>query len=92
MQDIASHFSPLHWLIKPKDWGVFAEQQQVLSEVLEVPSLMETCLRNGSYDDALDLRAFVSKTALMHPDLKVGATSVLLPSSLPKENRFVWTK
>ena len=48
-----------------------AEQQGVLTDILEVPSLMDICLRSGSYDDALDLRAFVTKIAVMQPDLQV---------------------
>jgi hypothetical protein len=48
-----------------------AEQHPVLLELLEVPQLMDACVRNGSYDDALDLRAFVAKMALLHADLKV---------------------
>lgn len=43
----------------------------MLLELLEVPQLMDACVRNGSYDDALDLRAFVAKMALLHADLKV---------------------
>ena len=27
---------------------------------------MDICVRNGNYDDALDLRAFVAKLALIH--------------------------
>ena len=44
-------------------------------EILEVPALMDTCFRSGSYDDVLDLRAFVSKLALLHPDLPVSRLS-----------------
>ena len=40
-------------------------------ELLEVPQLMDTCVRNGSYDDALDLKGFIAKLAFMHSDLKV---------------------
>ena len=39
-------------------------------ELLEVPQLMDTCIRNGSYDDALDLKGFIGKLAFMHSDLK----------------------
>lgn len=37
-----------------------------LGELLEVPQLMEACLRNGSYDEVLDLKAFVAKLGFMH--------------------------
>jgi conserved oligomeric Golgi complex subunit 8 len=42
-----------------------------LLDLLEVPQLMDTCIRNGNYDEALDLRAFVSKLAVLHGDLPV---------------------
>lgn len=37
-----------------------------LGELLEVPQLMDACLRNGSYDEVLDLKAFVAKLGFMH--------------------------
>ncbi|MFS7991894.1 putative oligomeric Golgi complex subunit 8, cullin repeat-like-containing domain superfamily [Helianthus anomalus] len=42
-----------------------------LLDLLEIPQLMETCVRNGNYDEALDLEAFVSKLSTMHPKLPV---------------------
>uniref|UniRef100_A0A061RI15 Conserved oligomeric Golgi complex subunit 8 n=1 Tax=Tetraselmis sp. GSL018 TaxID=582737 RepID=A0A061RI15_9CHLO len=42
-----------------------------LLELLEVPQLMDTCVRNSNFDEALDLEAFVSKLAFLHPELKV---------------------
>ena len=54
----------------------------MISEILEVPALMETCLRNGSYEDALDLRAFVSKTALLHPNMQVQVIKAWLVSTI----------
>ncbi|KAI3715367.1 hypothetical protein L6452_22348 [Arctium lappa] len=42
-----------------------------LLDLLEIPQLMDTCVRNGNYDEALDLEAFVSKLSTMHPKLPV---------------------
>mmetsp|Transcript_8870 Transcript_8870/g.12046 ORF Transcript_8870/g.12046 Transcript_8870/m.12046 type:complete len:588 (-) Transcript_8870:145-1908(-) len=40
-------------------------------ELLEVPQLMDTCVRNGNYDETLDLQAFASKLAVIHSDLPI---------------------
>ncbi|XVF48698.1 hypothetical protein PTKIN_Ptkin03bG0210700 [Pterospermum kingtungense] len=40
-------------------------------DLLEIPQLMDTCVRNGNYDEALDLEAFVCKLSTMHPKLPV---------------------
>ncbi|KAG2448828.1 hypothetical protein HYH02_006179 [Chlamydomonas schloesseri] len=48
-----------------------ATNQSALMELLEVPQLMDTCVRNGVYDEALDLQAFVSRVGLLHPDVPV---------------------
>ncbi len=32
---------------------------------------MDTCVRNGINDEALDLQAFVGRMALMHPELAI---------------------
>eukprot|EP00850_Spirogloea_muscicola_P000291 SM000001S04693 [mRNA] locus=s1:1686160:1693987:+ [translate_table: standard] len=45
--------------------------QPTLLDLLEIPQLMDTCVRNGNYDEALDLEAFVSKLATMHAKLPV---------------------
>ena len=44
-----------------------------LLDLLEVPSLMDTCVRNGNYDEALDLEAFAGKLAVLHAGLPVVA-------------------
>jgi hypothetical protein len=48
-----------------------AAQQATLLELLEAPQLMDTCVRNGIYDEALDLAAFIGRLGLLHPDLPV---------------------
>ena len=48
-----------------------AGNHATIVELLEFPQLMDTCVRNGSYDDALDLKGFIGKLAFMHSDLKV---------------------
>ncbi|KAK1273437.1 hypothetical protein QJS04_geneDACA012520 [Acorus gramineus] len=44
---------------------------ETLAELLDIPQLMDTCVRNGNYDDALDLEAFVSRLSQMHSKLPV---------------------
>ncbi|PIA47623.1 hypothetical protein AQUCO_01400327v1 [Aquilegia coerulea] len=42
-----------------------------LLDLLEIPQLIDTCVRNGNYDEALDLEAFVGKLSTLHPKLPV---------------------
>ena len=44
-----------------------AHQAQLL-DILEVPSLQDTCVRHGNYDEALDLESFVSRMVAAHAD------------------------
>ena len=59
----------IYLMVKRIVW-VAAEQQPVILELLEIPQLMKACVRNGSYDEALDLRAFAAKVALLHPNIE----------------------
>lgn len=34
----------------------------------QVPSLMDTCVRNGAYDEALELHGFLGRLAALHAD------------------------
>ncbi|XP_078432120.1 conserved oligomeric Golgi complex component-related / COG complex component-like protein [Wolffia australiana] len=42
-----------------------------LIDLLEIPQLMDTCIRNGNYDETLDLEAFVLRLAKVHSELPV---------------------
>ncbi|KAJ3681108.1 hypothetical protein LUZ60_015597 [Juncus effusus] len=42
-----------------------------LLDLLEIPQLMDTCIRNGNYDEALDLEAFVHKLSKLHSELPI---------------------
>jgi hypothetical protein len=42
-----------------------------LVEVLEVPQVMDTCVRNGHYDEAIELLAFTRSMKRMHPRIEV---------------------
>ena len=42
-----------------------------LLDLLEVPALMDTCIRSANFDQALDLRAYANKLAVVHGELHV---------------------
>lgn len=44
-----------------------SDSQATLAQLLEIPSLMDTCIRSENYDEALELEAFVGKLAVLHP-------------------------
>ncbi|XP_050219569.1 conserved oligomeric Golgi complex subunit 8 [Mercurialis annua] len=50
---------------------ILLTNHSTLLDLLEIPQLMDTCVRNGNYDEALDLEAFVCKLSTMHPKLPV---------------------
>ena len=42
-----------------------------LLEVLEIPQVMETCVRNGYYEEALDLSAHVHRMDKKHSSIPI---------------------
>ncbi|KAI3814812.1 hypothetical protein L1987_14457 [Smallanthus sonchifolius] len=58
-------------LEKRKMNQILLANHSTLLDLLDIPQLMDTCVRNGNYDEALELEAFVSKLSTMHPKLPV---------------------
>ncbi|CAA0838416.1 conserved oligomeric Golgi complex component-related / COG complex component-related [Striga hermonthica] len=58
-----------HILEKRKMNQTLLANHSTLLDLLEIPQLMDTCVRNGNYDEALDLEAFVAKLTTMHPKI-----------------------
>ncbi len=42
-----------------------------VAQLLEIPQLMDTCVRNGFYEEALQLEQFAQRFSKMHPDIKL---------------------
>jgi hypothetical protein len=50
---------------------VMLDKEQELLELLEIPNLMDTCARNGLFEEALDLEAFAASLADRSPDIPI---------------------
>ncbi|GMK54574.1 hypothetical protein CspeluHIS016_0111600 [Cutaneotrichosporon spelunceum] len=47
------------------------EHQDKLFDLLEIPQLMDTCVRNGYYQEALELRAHTASLLQRYPDVEL---------------------
>ena len=43
----------------------------LILELLEIPQLMDTCVRSGLYDEALELESFAQKLHRFHPESSI---------------------
>ena len=55
--------------------------QSVLLDLLEAPSLQDTCVRHGNYDEALEIQSFVDKAMRRHGDKKIAAVAQIAEGS-----------
>ncbi|KAJ1545488.1 hypothetical protein HK096_006359 [Nowakowskiella sp. JEL0078] len=46
-------------------------KHEIINNLLRIPQYIETFIRNGSYEEAIDLQAFTMRLTIRHPDLKV---------------------
>ena len=53
--------------MKRKSTSLVLARHTRLLEILELPQLVETCVRNGHYDEALELRQYASRYELLMP-------------------------
>lgn len=58
-------------LQESKNNRTLMQNHSTVLDLLEIPTLMDTCIRNGNYDEALDLEVFASKLATVNSESKV---------------------
>jgi hypothetical protein len=55
--------------------------QTALLDLLEAPSLQDTCVRHGNYDEALEIQSFVDKATRRHGEKKIATLKQIAEGS-----------
>lgn len=61
-----------------------------LLEILELPQLMDTCIRQGKYEEALELAAYVQRMGMKHGDIPVINVSCSINNGFTTLCRLSW--
>ena len=67
--------------MKRKSTSLVLARHTRLLEILELPQLVETCVRNGHYDEALELRQYASRYELFISQFGCGISMMVDPKS-----------
>lgn len=60
-----------HGSIRRKLNSLALSKHTQLLEILEIPQVMETCVRNGYYEEALDLNTHVRRMDKKHGEIPI---------------------
>lgn len=58
-------------LVERQAMNDLKDYQNQIFGLLEIPQLMNSCVTNGDYDEALDFQSFVTRLASLHGDLSI---------------------
>jgi len=53
------------------DVKLLAAHQSEITDLLDIPQLLDTSVRNGMYDEAMELMSYISRLEVLHPNLSI---------------------